>query len=1095
MEPPPPPAPATHSAPVRVLSRTPPPSSPTPSSAGPAPSPASRDGVVAVGFVGGAGSARLADRILDAHVFSPGGSAGTLAGSVRYHRDAGRRMVFLHLAPLQTAVGGCGDGDLPEMLFMFSVCHVIIFLQDGFRFNTQTLKKFRLLQSSKHALAPFVKSLVAAAMPAKTVASDTPTRATHRASSISPPARRGGHAGRQSSAISLMSGTSSNPSVLPGQCIPVLLFVFEDDVLDVSSAAASSDDMGDSSSSNQCSTSDGLSKQSLASKSSGSVVMLARAANKSEGNSAKKLHSSLEGQIRVLLKKCRVLAGMEPGHIGPRGVSNMSHHLPLFSLDTSRVVALLERYINKKQEPLDIIAGLFEDSLCSKLSLDILSLENNYHPTNHDDFQLIKDFIFRQSDALRGRGGYSSNASAGSVSGVGMVAAAAAAAAASAASGKPVNAPDLPTFDKWLSISTSILTALLSGRNVLSGQSESKTHTSPIEKNDQLPAAGSNAIEIALSCLESNNGLNMKFSSSWCQRVLPAAKEIYLKGLPAFYPTSMHEVQLQKALRSFGSMVKGPAVRVFLKKLEDECRAIWESGRQQCDAVSLTGRPCKHRRHGDFSSSDAMKQHSSGYVFLHACACGRSRRLRDDPFDFETANVSFNCFQNCDDLLPTLALPRGSDAGSFSVSSWRLVRLGGARYYKPTKGLLQSGFSSKERYLLRWIISVGKGQVRNGIRSNTVTSSTRSGMNPQTPPIVTGEVKSAVTQVTAQIKSAKLESSGKQPDMEPMSNSGINFGKGLPNFTMKKPFAEVVAGTTSKDSEFPALQQMRPPKPGGRKDERQMNIGDHPNGRGHAAVSQGPVAETESAKASRNKSSENSDGKPFLQIGSNIVPVIVGNETRETSQQVQQFVVYVGFEHECPYGHRFLLSEKHMKEIDSSCLLYQRPHVNKEAEGKHAQKLLQNASGLIASAVDINSAQKNSKPLQSSGRNSQQQSLQLRVDAETSQPSPWLSDPQNGKRGEHYFPSITIDDGGEAFSLMNRNLPIYMHCPHCKISERKEHQDVKFAGAVSQLQRIFIVTPDFPVLLASCPLVQFEDAGWMIIFLSEVLLVLLNLCC
>ena len=125
MEPSAPPAPATHSAPVRVLSRTPPPASPTPSSAGPAPSPASRDGVVAVGFVGGAGSARLADRILDAHVFSPGGSAGSLAGSVRYHRDAVRRMVFLHLtpppAPLEAVAGGCRDGDLPEMLFMFSV--------------------------------------------------------------------------------------------------------------------------------------------------------------------------------------------------------------------------------------------------------------------------------------------------------------------------------------------------------------------------------------------------------------------------------------------------------------------------------------------------------------------------------------------------------------------------------------------------------------------------------------------------------------------------------------------------------------------------------------------------------------------------------------------------------------------------------------------------------------------------------------------------------------------------------------------------------------------------------------------------------------
>jgi hypothetical protein len=34
-----------------------------------------------------------------------------------------------------------------------------------------------------------------------------------------------------------MSGTSSTPSVLPGQCIPALLFVVKDDVVDVSSAA------------------------------------------------------------------------------------------------------------------------------------------------------------------------------------------------------------------------------------------------------------------------------------------------------------------------------------------------------------------------------------------------------------------------------------------------------------------------------------------------------------------------------------------------------------------------------------------------------------------------------------------------------------------------------------------------------------------------------------------------------------------------------------------------------------------------------------------------------------------------------------------
>uniref|UniRef100_A0A0E0NN22 Nonsense-mediated mRNA decay factor SMG8 n=1 Tax=Oryza rufipogon TaxID=4529 RepID=A0A0E0NN22_ORYRU len=1053
MEPPPQAGPSPA---VRVLSRTPPPpASSSPSPPPPAATPPSHDGVVAVGFVGGGGTARLADRILDAHVFSPGGSARTLAGGVRYHRDGEKRVVFLHLAPSPpTPLEGAGD--LRELLFMFSVCHVIIFLQEGFRFDTQILKKFRLLQSSKHAIAPFVKSLVAPAVPSKVARSNTPTKPTHRASSISPPARRGG---RHPSAISLMSGTGSHPCMLPGLCIPVVLFVFEDDITDAPGAPTSPDDTNDTSS-NQASNTDGLPKPNMTSKGSSSVVMLARPAIRSDGTFSKKLHSSVEGQIRFLLKKCRTLVGLEPGHIVSRGVSNVSH-LPLFSLDTSRVVALLDRSISKKREPLDIIAGLFEDSLTSKSSLDVSSLENNCHPATHEDVQFIKDFIFRQSDGLRGRGGHSSNTTAGPVSGVGMVAAAAAAAAASAASGKQMSAPDLPTFDTWLSISSSILSALFSGEDGLSSSQNMKaspTHTSSFPKNDQLPSAGSNAIQTALSCLEGNKGLNVKFSSSWCQRILPAAKEVYLKDLPAFYPTSMHEVQLQKALRSFHSMVKGPAVQVFSKKLKDECQAIWESGRQQCDAVSLTGRPCKHQRHGKSSPSDAALQHSSGYVFLHACACGRSRRLRDDPFDFEAANMTFNCFSNCEDLLPTLVLPRETNAGAFPVSSWRLVRLGGARYYKPTKGLLQAGFCSKEKYLLRWTISLGKGQGKHGTHATNKPFSTASNADPQAPPIVAGEVKSAVTQVTAEIKSMKLENSRKQPEVESMNNSSINFGKGLPNFTMKKPFAEVVAGHTARDSEFPALQQKRPLKPGNWKDERQVSGADQTNGRGHPALSQGPIADNESEKVSRDKSNGSAGGKPFLQIGSNIVPMVVGKETKEVNQSIQQFMVYVGFEHECSYGHRFLLSEKHLKEIDSSYLQFERSNLNNEAESKHgSQKLPQNASRLAAT-MDVTSGGKLNRPMDSSGRNSQQQLLKPRVDAETLQPSHWLSDPQNERKGELSLQYVTLDDGGEAFSLLNRNLPIYMHCPHCKSSDRKGNQDAKVAAAVSQLQRIFIAS-------------------------------------
>uniref|UniRef100_A0A0D9VMW0 Nonsense-mediated mRNA decay factor SMG8 n=1 Tax=Leersia perrieri TaxID=77586 RepID=A0A0D9VMW0_9ORYZ len=1073
MDPPPPPAPSPA---VRVLSRTPPPqptSSPSPpppaaaaaAAAAAAPT-SSHDGVVAVGFFGGGGTARLADRILDAHVFSPGGSGRTLAGGVRYHRDGERRMVFLHLAPSPATATLDAPGDLRGLLFMFSVCHVIIFIQEGFRFDTQILKRFRLLQSSKHAFAPFVRSLVSPAMPSKAARSNTPTKPTHRASSISPPACRGG---RHPSAISLMSGTGSHPSMLPGLCVPVVLFVFEDDPMDGPGAATSLDDTSDTSSSNQASNTDSLPKPNMTSKGSSSVVMLARPAIRSDSTFSKKIHSSVEGQIRFLLKKCRTLVGSEPGHIVSRGVSNVSH-LPLFSLDTSRAVALLDRSINKKREALDIIAGLFEDSLTSKSSLDISSLENNCHSATHEDVQFIKDFIFRQSDGLRGRGGHSSNTTSAPVSGVGMVAAAAAAAAASAASGKQTTAPDLPSFDTWLSISSSISSALISMED---GSSSSQSKKAPpAQKNDQLPSAGSNSIRTALSCLESNNGLNVKFSTSWCQRVLPVAKEVYLKDLPAFYPTSMHQVQLQKALQSFHSMVKGPAVQEFSKKLKDECQAIWESGRQQCDAISLTGRPCKHQRHSKSSSSDGMEQHSSGYIFLHACACGRSRRLRDDPFDFVAANVTFNCFSNCEDLLPTLVLPRGTNAGSFSVSSWRLVRLGGAKYYKPTKGLLQAGFCSKEKYLLRWTISLGKEQGKHVTRDTTKLSSA-SNADPQAP-VVAGEVKSTVTQVTAEIKSMKLENSRKQPEVESMNNSSINFGKGLPNFTMKKPFAEVVAGHPSKDSEFPALQLKKPLKPGNRKDDRLVSVADQTNGRSYAALSQGPIADNESEKVSRDKSNGSADGKPFLQIGSNIVPMVVGKETKEINQPVQQFVVYVGFEHECSYGHRFLLSEKHLKEIGSSVLPFEKSNLNNEAESKHgSQKLPQNASR-FAATMDLTSGGKHNRPMDSSGRNTQQQLLQPRVDSEIFQHAHSLSDPQNESKGDLSLQYVTLDDDGEAFSLLNRNLPIYMHCPHCKSSDWKGNQDVKFAAAVSQLQRIFIVTPDFPVLLASCPVVQFE---------------------
>ncbi|XLS94072.1 hypothetical protein HN51_070080 [Arachis hypogaea] len=71
--------------------------------------------------------------------------------------------------------------------------------------------------------------------------------------------------------------------------------------------------------------------------------------------------------------------------------------------------------------------------------------------------------------------------------------------------------------------------------------------------------------------------------------------------------------------------------------------------------------------------------------------------------------------------------------------------------------------------------------------------------------------------------------------------------------------------------------------------------------------------------------------------------------------------------------------------------------------------------------------------------------------------------------------AINMDGDDLAFSMLNRNLPIYMICPHCRnYRHKKDTPKVKFASGISQLKRIFMVTPPLPVILATCPNIQFE---------------------
>ncbi|KAK7272184.1 hypothetical protein RJT34_28628 [Clitoria ternatea] len=1107
---------------LRVLVR-PPSSSDHPSPSPPIPR--SSDGVVVVGFIARrhADSTQLLNRVVDSNAFASGGLDTPLfvddeeasewfkRRRISYFRDHDKGILFLHFSSTRcpaihasvdhspgfdSAVEEHQFGDLQGMLFMFSVCHVIVYIQEGSHFGTRSLRNFRVLQAAKHAMAPFVRSQTMPPLPTRSHPSSSSSQPASSASNASP-GRGGGNSSRNASAISLMSGLGSYASLFPGQCIPVTLFVFVDDFSNLSNSSACGEETLDVSPVNQSSSSSCVAKGNLPTKGSGSVVVLARPASRSEVGLRKKLQLSLEAQIRFLVKKCRPLYGSEITHSGVRA-GGASNSAPLFSLDASRTVVLLDRLSNRKGEPLDFATGLVEDVLNGKATSDSLLLEIHGQSASREDLISIKEFIYRQSDILRGRGGLV-NANSGSAAGVGMVAVAAAAAAASAASGKTFNTPDLPNFEVWLSSSHHILRGILCAKGGCLDEIEISKRK-PRPRNTALPVVegslkSTNPLDVAISWLQSGRGLNTKFSTLWCQRAIPAAKEIYLKDLPACYPTPQHEAHLDKALHAFRSMVKGPAVELFAKKLEEECTFIWESGRQLCDAVSLTGKPCMHQRHDvETSNSDSgtlPQAHSSGYFFLHACACGRSRQLRPDPFDFESADVS--SFSDCDKLLPAVKLPEREVEGPVRSSAWSLLRIGGARYYESSKGLLQSGFCATEKFLLKWTIYLEKQRVPNG----STESIMKQGSVIRAPKVEysADAKKTGVGQAHPTVQNG-VEDQGTSLDITKVDDKKISFCRGFPIFKMRKPFSEVVAGSAASDSGFPPLQQRKLPTPGSEKGMKQGKSSNQNVDRVNAAVDHKKSEDISFTQEPLDGNGNNicRDIDPFLRIGSNVVPVCLnGGERNKLHSSLKHVIVYVGFEHECPRGHRFLLNAEHLAELGSSNSLTEESHISSSTEPASSNqayptKVSKNASWtkLRRSSNEILSAtsnkerdfNKSNEMISNGDLNSDgliHTSVPLKEHNLTST-NALAKSPNAIKDFGGDFQAISMDGDDLAFSMLNRNLPIYMICPHCKHSRNKDTPNVKFAHGTSQLKRIFLVTPAFPLVLSTCPVVQFETS-------------------
>ena len=128
---------------------------------------------------------------------------------------------------------------------------MILYIQEGSRFDTHVLQKFRVLQASKHALTPYVRSRTIPPLSSRPHSSLCSSRLA--SSTGSSPVRSGSFTSRNSSAVSIMSGLASYVSLFPGYCTPVMLFVFVDDFLDVLNSGSSVEESTDSSSFNQSS--------------------------------------------------------------------------------------------------------------------------------------------------------------------------------------------------------------------------------------------------------------------------------------------------------------------------------------------------------------------------------------------------------------------------------------------------------------------------------------------------------------------------------------------------------------------------------------------------------------------------------------------------------------------------------------------------------------------------------------------------------------------------------------------------------------------------------------------------------------------------
>lgn len=435
------------------------------------------------------------------------------------------------------------------------------------------------------------------------------------------------------------------------------------------------------------------------------------------------------------------------------------------------------------------------------------------------------------------------------------------------------------------------------------------------------------------------------------------------------------------------------------------------------------------------ATDGVIKEHSSRVVFLHACACGRSRKLRKDPFTYESANVTFFQFPNCENMLPSLSLPASSSDKLLGGSSWSLVRLGSAQYYQPGSGLMQVGFIPEQNKLSLWEILVSYES-----SAAAVGPASKTDLTPDTYEPAVGPHYSIQTPTGFLLRPQNGSVPHKQGlQIEQSFNSKVasmDKGPSMDNFKVASRTSisrlENIKATTSSssnvnyggDSAFPPLPQkikkLQPTTPS----KPLKSTGEISNG---ALVDN---IQEEARPGSQINMLKNT-------VVENTLVFMTPDASKEHKDVLQDsflvdhnkplrthhFQVYVGYEHECPRGHRFLLSADHVKSLG----IPQPPPIPVDSD-LDTIKRADSREGVMNEQYLV-------VPMASGAT------------------------PMEKKTNEGTDVMRILKSSGEGLSLLGMNIPIFMQCPHCEGSKsgKEMPEGMVYAGCISQLQRIFLV--------------------------------------